>query len=196
MKTLTMIALAVSVLSSCQKECEEMEPSTSQTETSSGTSSTGKVAVTRPFVLNVVTSADQDPSVPLTPCSGDLPGFATPGQFLSGTASHLGQLNPSLSRLQDVSCNLSFTSGYLTTHIEGQMAASNGDLIYYTCDDSLNVINLLTGAPELGGTIIGTWTITGGTGRFEGATGSFDISGPVNFATTSFSFIGTGTITY
>src|SRR4051812_31246043 len=66
--------------------------------------------VTRPFTASLYSSIDPDPSIPPTPCSGDLPGFANPGHFLHGVVSHLGELNWQQSRLQDVSCNLSFAT--------------------------------------------------------------------------------------
>jgi hypothetical protein len=79
--------------------------------------------------------------------------------------------------------------------VEGQLAAANGDLLFYTGEDVLDVFNLITGSGPTG-TITGVWTVTGGTGRFEGATGSFAIAGPVDFNTMTFHFTGEGTITY
>lgn len=193
MKKIKLIALAVIFLAACKKESDEINPS-SNDQTESGLNVTAqKAKVTRPFSLNLSTTADTSASP--TPCTGDLTGFATPGQFLHGTASHCGKVDATQSRLQDVNCNLSFTTAILTTSIAGQLAAANGDLIYYTGNDEINVYNLLTGSGPTG-TITGVWSITGGTGRFAGATGSFTINGPVYFATTSFSFTGNGTITY
>jgi hypothetical protein len=71
----------------------------------------------------------------------------------------------------------------------------NGDLVYYTGSDEINVFNLLTGAGTTG-TITGVWTITGGAGRFEGATGSFAIDGFVDFTDLTLYFSGDGTINY
>jgi hypothetical protein len=192
MKKIAIIALAATILASCEKEGTDMNPSS---DAQSITNTHGqKVQVTRPFSINVTTTADLN--APPTECTGDLEGFVTPGQFMAGTASHLGQIDPVLSRLQDISCNLSFTTALLTTHIEGQLVAANGDIVYFEGDDEISIINLLTPNAPPTGTISGTWTITGGTGRFVGASGSFDINGPVSFATTSFSFTGIGTIKY
>jgi hypothetical protein len=155
----------------------------------------GSNQVTRPFTANLYSSIDPDPSIPPTPCSGDLPGFANPGHFLHGQASHLGELIWQQSRLQDVSCNLNFATAQLTTSIAGQFAAANGDLVYYTGNDVFDITNFLTGGGPTG-TLNGTWTITGGTGRFTGATGSFTITGTVDFTTLTFSFNAVGTITY
>jgi len=191
MKKLCFI-LSLVIFVACQKES-----GITKTDTISQGQSTNQAnpPVTRPFSASLYSSIDPDPSIPPTPCSGDLPGFANPGHFLHGSATHLGELNWQQSRLQDVSCNISFATAQLTTTINGQFAAANGDLVYYTGNDVFDITNLLTQAGTTG-TLQGTWTITGGTGRFAGATGSFTINGEVSFVTRTFSFQAVGTITY
>src|SRR4030095_9780327 len=110
-------------------------------------------------------------------------------------ATHFGNLNTNLSTLHHDNCNLSFETAQLTTSVSGQLTGANGDKIFYEGDDVVNVFNLLTQSGTTG-EINGTWTITGGTGRFENASGSFTINGPVDFATTSFSCECVGTIIY
>ena len=107
----------------------------------------------------------------------------------------MGEVITLQSRGQDLTCDLSFTTMLLTTSVSGQIAANNGDLIYYTGNDVIDASNFLTGN-GYAGTITGTWTITGGTGRFAGATGSFDLNGPADFSTGTFSFEALGTINY
>jgi hypothetical protein len=193
MKKIKIIALAIVILSACKKDNSEMNID-NKTQTSL-TSNAARAGATRSFEITFTTTADTDPSIPPTPCTGDLPGLANAGVFLHGNATQLGLINSSQSQLQDVSCNLSFTTALLTTTIAGQMTGANGDKIYFTGNDEINVSNLLTGAGPTG-TITGLWTITGGTGRFANATGSFTINGPVDFATSTFSGTGAGTITY
>jgi hypothetical protein len=189
MKQITMIALAIMLFTSCKKEAQEINAvSTLQ--------NAGKASVSRPFKVAFYTSQDTDPSIPPTACSGDIPGFANPGYFVHGEASHMGPLRALESRGQDVTCNISFATASLNTTVAGQLAANNGDLIYYTGADAFNIVNLLTGHPEIPGTVTGVWTITGGTGRFTGASGSFEFTGAVDFLTSTFSFTGEGTITY
>jgi hypothetical protein len=193
MKKIKTIALAIILLSACKKDNSEMNiDNKTQADI---TSNAARSRATRSFEITFTTTVDTDPSIPPTPCTGDLPGLANAGVFLHGNATQLGLINSSQSRLQDVSCNLSFTTALLTTTIAGQMTGSNGDKIYFTGNDEINVSNLLTGAGPTG-TITGLWTITGGTGRFAGATGSFSINGPVDFATSTFSGTGAGNITY
>lgn len=193
MKRMSFLILAIILVVSCKKEIKDANPETAQ-----GLShqiNTAKEIVTYPFKVSFYTTEDPDPSIPPTACSGDIPGFANPGYFLHGHASLLGLIDPAQSRGQDVSCNLSLSTFILTTTVAGQIAAANGDLLYYTGNDVLNLTNLFTNAGPTG-SISGVWTITGGTGRFVGATGSFTINGPVDFATRTFSFTGEGTITY
>jgi len=107
----------------------------------------------------------------------------------------MGLIDPAQSTLQHTSCDLSFATALLTNTVDGHVTAANGDMIFYTGNDTIDVFNLLTGADSLG-TIKGAWTITGGEGRFAGATGSLKVNGPVNFNTSTFSGTGVGTITY
>jgi hypothetical protein len=152
--------------------------------------------VARAFKGNFVTSIDQDPSNSPLVCSGDVPGFAIPGRLLlQGNAIHLGEVVWQQSTLQHVSCNLSVAAMQLTATVNGQITASNGDHIYYAGNDIIDVTNLLTQQGTTG-TIQGTWTITGGTGRFAGASGSLTISGPVDFITTTVKIAAEGTISY
>jgi len=190
MKKLTLVILTLGLFASCSKESENSATPSSVTQGPSANARTAKI-----FKANFYSSVDVNPAIPPTQCSGDLPTLANPGYFLHGTATHIGEIISTQSRGQDLTCNLSFTTMLLTTSISGQIAASNGDLIYYTGNDVIDASNFLTGAGT-DGTIVGTWTITGGTGRFAGATGSFDISGPADFATGTFSFEAIGTINY
>ncbi len=193
MKKLSAIALAILFLTSCQKET--IFDNSGNGDLVSAQSAL-KVRVTRPMKVNFYSTEDTNPSIPPTACTGDLPNFANPGYFIHGQATHMGPLRSSQSRGQDVTCDLRFATAMLNTTVAGQLAADNGDLLFYTGVDAINVLNLLTGHPEIPGTITGVWTITGGTGRFTGATGSFAFTGPVDFLTRTFAFTGEGSITY
>lgn len=195
MKKIKIIALAIMLLTSCKKESNELSSASTLPVDVASNAMAKKTMVSRSFEISFYTTVDTNSSIPRTSCTGDLPGFANAGVFLHGTATHLGLIDPLQSRLQDVNCNLSFATALLTTNIAGQMASQNGDLVFYTGNDEINVFNLLTGAGTTG-TITGVWTITGGTGRFAGASGSFTINGPVDFTTATFSGTGVGTITY
>ena len=114
---------------------------------------------------------------------------------MSGNATHLGNLNASLSILHHDECDLDLEALTLTTVVSGALVAANGDLITYTGLDVTDVFNFVTGSGP-NGPITGTWTITGGTGRFEDASGSFTISGLVDFTTLNFTAVANGTITF
>jgi hypothetical protein len=191
MKKLTVIILSLVLLIACSKQQDSLA---SKEEIAGQAAQQEKV--TRVFKGEFRSSIDPDPSnTPLT-CSGDIPGFAIPTHFLlNGSTTHLGELIAQQSGFQHTSCNLSISAMQLTTNISGQLTASNGDRIFYTGIDVINVSNLLTGQGTTGG-IEGTWTITGGTGRFEEASGSFTINGTVDFVTTTLSFHAEGTVNY
>jgi len=192
MKKITTLALAVMFLAACSKD-NEITPGT--TGSNNSTSGTQKSQVARSFSATLNATADTDPSIPPTSCSGDLPGFSAPDFLISGTSIHMGSINLQSSRLHHNSCDLSFTTALLTTNVSGQLSAANGDLIYYSGNDVVNVFSLLTQTGTTGD-ITGVWTITGGTGRFAGASGSLTINGVVDFATNSFSCECVGTINY
>jgi len=182
--------LALGLFASCSKESDD-----SATPATSTQSPAANARITKIFKASFYSSVDVNPAIPPTQCSGDLPTLANPGYFLHGSATHTGEIIATQSRGQDLTCNLSFSTMLLTTSVSGQLAASNGDLIYYTGNDVIDASHYLTGTGT-DGTITGTWTITGGTGKFTGATGSFNLHGPADFATGTFSFEAEGTINY
>jgi hypothetical protein len=189
MKKLSIILLSLGFLVSCEKDSNELH-NTALTQQSGTTARSSKV-----FRGNFYSVQDANTANAPTACSGDVPGFANPGYFLVGSATHTGEIISAQSRGQDITCNLSFATMLLTTTVSGQLSASNGDLIYYYGVDAIDASNYLTGVGTAG-TITGTWTVTGGTGRFAGATGSFSINGPVDFGTGTFSIEAVGTINY
>jgi hypothetical protein len=191
MKKLTLMILSLGLFASCSKEANDsVAPAATEQNQTMANGRTSKI-----FKASFYSEVDVNPAIPPTQCSGDLPTLANPGYFLHGTSTHLGEIISTQSRGQDVSCNLSFATMLLTTSVSGQLAASNGDLIYYTGNDVIDASHYLTGTGT-DGTITGTWTITGGTGKFAGASGSFNLNGPADFATGTFKFEAEGTINY
>lgn len=158
----------------------------------------GGKQVTRPMKIDIFSSPD--PDFISSPCSNS--GFLrTSGFFVNGTATHLGKIDASNSPGEDVSCNFTVTTEgrlVLETEVAGQITAANGDMIYYTGSDKLDLTEILTGVSPFG-TIVGTWIITGGTGRFVGATGTLPIKGIIDASPPTggiFRATAEGTITY
>jgi hypothetical protein len=188
MKKLTIIIAALGLLAACNKQSDDLAlPQSGQ----NNSAQVLRHARTFNATLNAAADANSAP----TPCSTALPGgFAAPDFFLSGSADHMGLLNGQTSKLHHVSCDLDVTTGLLTTNVTVDLLSHTGEVIHCTGDDVVNVSALFTGGTT--GPITGTWTITGGTGKFAGAIGSIDISGTVNFQTNSFSCACVGTINY
>jgi hypothetical protein len=192
MKKYLAILMLATLVAACEKESSQdlLIQNGSAAQQNKG----GKEKISRPMKVELFSSEDPDPSIPPTACSGDL-GIRNAGYFMHGNATHLGKLISSNSRGQDTKCSFSFVDGLLRTEVKGQLAAANGDLIYYTGIDVLDLNPLFVGGTE--GTIAGRWTITGGTGRFTDASGYFDFKGPLYFAPPAyFSFTGEGVIIY
>jgi hypothetical protein len=190
-KMLGIIFFSMMLFASCEKDSDEMAaPATANSGNASA-----KLAVSLPFTGTLNATVDVNSPNPPTSCSGDVPGFGTPDFVLSGTSTHLGLLNVKLSRLHHISCDLSASTMLLTTNVNVVLQSANGDLLYCSGNDVINVVSLLT-ATGTTGAITGTWTINGGTGRFTGARGSINISGLVDFAVNTFSCTCTGNITY
>ena len=186
MKNVSFIVLFLMLLSSCQQENELVIPLDSKSV---------EQRSQNPLPFKATLQSSVNPGNQLTECSGDIPGFAIPDHFLAGTATLCGRLIESLSTLHHDDCNLSFATLTLTTTVSGQLAAANGDLVYYNGEDVIDVSNLLQSLGTTG-TIEGIWTINGGTGRFEGASGTLTIDGLVDFVSGTFSADAVGSILY
>jgi hypothetical protein len=175
MKKITIFILTIMFFSSCKKDKK----------------------VTIPIKVNFTSSVNQ--ASPTLTCT--MPGtpfaIANSGYFLHGTVTGVGNIDPTNSMGQDGFCNLS-AALILTAKTSGLIAGPNGDNITYAGDDVIDLNNVILH----GGTtasISGVWKITGGTGKFAGASGSITISGVVNVASEGgpvFSITGEGSITY
>jgi hypothetical protein len=193
MKKLVMMAMGIMLLAACKKDSSTdaflMDDLASQKN--------GGKQVTRPMKIDIFSSPNPD-FVP-SPCVDGGGLLFTSGFFVNGNATHLGKIDAKNSLGEDVSCK--FVPGerlILETEVAGQITAANGDIIYYTGSDKLDLTDIILGVSPFG-TIVGTWTITGGTGRFVGATGTLPIKGIIDASPPTggiFRVTAEGTITY
>jgi hypothetical protein len=104
--------------------------------------------------------------------------------YLVGNFSHLGKIIPGKSTWNATTLDL--TAETYTAFIEGQLAASNGDLLFYSFTGTLDLIK-----NEFTAVVV----YNGGTGRFENCTGEAALTGYLDFDTGSFIMKVDGMIT-
>jgi len=132
--------------------------------------------------VGMVESAGQDHLVPVrwayhmtasgtdilicTNSDGSPPFLAIPVQYAAaGRMSHLGRLDPGASGAAFTSCIVNVVGGVPLTAVGTawvELVGANGDAVFLEGDLTLHFADL---------TATGEWTVTGGTGRFEGADG-------------------------
>jgi hypothetical protein len=185
MKNLSFIVLSVMILAACNSSSDELASPGVSTPISQRSEQARAFHANLSGALNIESAP--------TACTGLFP-LSVVDYFVSGNATHLGNLDAS-SFLHHDDCNVDVATFLLTSSVSGHLVAANGDWIEYTGLDTVNIFNYATESGP-NGPFTGTWTITGGTGKFEDASGSFTISGLVDFATLGFSVVADGTITY
>src|SRR5436853_5332538 len=131
-----------------------------------------------------------------TPFNGSFSGTFTLASQTKATITgpghmqHMGET--SFAASASITGSASCQGGSTATEQE-TFTAANGDKVFTSSNDVLCPTSTNTFH------ITGSWTVTGGTGRFEDAsgTGSLDASGVMTSSTSgTFSLTATGTITY
>jgi hypothetical protein len=105
----------------------------------------------------------------------------------TGNAAHLGN-----STYDGTVTTSNAGNGCISAPAVETLTAANGDSLFLTCTDL--VVCPTTNPGELGGH--GTWTVTGGTGRFSGASGQGTDDTLANPSQGVFSKTLTGSISY
>jgi len=181
-----MLVLAATLfLLACMKE---QSPDLLQQKNELNVSNTlEKNMVPRPMYVSFYALPDM--TVPPVQCMPAQVGtfFVGGGMKIYGNATHIGLVDADESFGRTQQCMFGPAAYQLTTRNVGQIAAANGDLMYFSSEDVTNVID---------GSFAGVVTLTGGTGRFMNSSGYVNIKGTVNFQTGEIHWTGTGTITY
>ena len=131
-------------------------------------------AVERPFAIN-----GSGVATLITDPSGNPTGAVATG---AGTATHLGQWT--------VTGNVKYTpdsNGVLHSSGESTLTAANGDKLHFTID---GILDPVAGVDQ------GVFYIMGGTGQFEGASGSANFVLTINPLTGGFELTAVGRINY
>ena len=173
MRKISIFALTILLLNACKKD------------------------INRPMKFEFYSTVDAASSTLTCTLPGVPFAIANSGYFLHGNATHLGNIDSDNSKGQDGFCNLSPTF-ILSTKTSGQIVAANGDKITYSGDDVIDLNNVISNGATTA-PITGVWIITGGTGRFAHASGSFTINGIVDVAAEggpTFRITGEGNIIY
>ena len=130
--------------------------------------------------------AYSDTGGPLVDCGGGLAAGDVSGP---GTASHLGKTT---FEFHTVSCATDFGAATLTLVGSFTLTGANGDAISVDATAIFDLSELLAGTSPFGALDV-TGSITGGTGRFAGATGSISATGVNDFSQGSGMFTLDGT---
>ncbi len=167
------IAALLLVIAACNKDDASPANNSSQGENKL------KNSVTRPFSSNtagtiaIVYSEDND-------C---YPDFAQVQFIGSGTGTHIGNHTSEWHVCSN-------PQGGLEGTFYGTFTAANGDKIYFSQPDP-GVFTI-----DEYGNVTGEFDITGGTGRFEDATGHINTTGVDDFVNMTFDINSEGYITY
>jgi hypothetical protein len=107
----------------------------------------------------------------------------------NGSATHLGRVTTVGNAVVTGLTNTICPAGFANTNVNTEtLTAANGDTLTIASDDE----GCPTGPGQYHGT--GHWTVTGGTGRFSGATGDGSFDGHSDFGAGTFAIDLTGTL--
>jgi hypothetical protein len=106
----------------------------------------------------------------------------------SGTAALLGRFTSTGSGTATAVTPLDATHLTITTNESHMLTAANGDTVTLAVSSN-GIEDLATGIIR----VVGTYTVTGGTGRFTGATGTGEVTGILRPASALNSLVGTFT---
>jgi hypothetical protein len=153
----------------------------------------GQVAVvlvaTAPLLLGVPPAFATTAPLPFNATYSGSSAFTSPStvSFLgSGTATHMGRIT-NVGTVVVTGPTGSCSGGNANVNTE-TLTDPNGDTLTISSQD----VACPTGANQFHGT--GQWTVTGGTGRFEGATGQGLADGGADFNAGTFTMTLTGTV--
>ncbi len=182
MKNLVIAVTALLLLSGCRKEAlpEPLSATVSQDP-----EMVQKVRLEYPVVLNSRSEPDKF-SLPLQCLPTEYGIRLLSEATLAGTMTYVGEMQPR-SRLYIKQCNMGAGVSSFSTQGRWELNTLTGDQLILIAEERVSLIS---------GTLAGTLTISGGTGRFSGATGSLSVRGSVDLKTGVAKRTGTGMMAF
>ena len=170
------------LFSACRKE---VLPAMQNNDEVTGAGTVQKVKIEKPVYISNLSVADRfSPSLQCLPAEYGIRLFSEASMV--GTCTYLGELQKG-SRLYIKQCNMGAGVSSVTTTGRWELISGTGDRLLLLSEERVSLIT---------GTLAGNLTISGGTGIFNGATGSISIRGSVELKTGIARRTGTGTIVF
>lgn len=189
MKKIIIAILAFGIIVSCEKQEDEIrldDLSIQKSNLQSNSSVDPKTdGVTVPFKSDFFT--EQEGELNFDACDGDLIALNT--QVGGGNATHIGIFTTRMEFCMNFAEGPDFATYWA---VDGVFIAANGDELYFTV--SGQVIMLDEPHPFYLASFDDPFTFTGGTGRFEGASGGGTTNSLTNFEHTDHKWTGTITL--
>lgn len=182
MKKIVIAMSALLLFSACRKE---VLPAMQTNDEVNGTDIQQKVKIEKPVVISSLSVPDRfSPALQCLPAEYGIRLFSEAS--VAGTCSYMGEIQKG-SRLYIKQCNMGAGVSSVSTTGRWELISETGDRMLLLSEERISLVT---------GTLAGSLTINGGTGIFNGATGSISIRGSVELKTGIARRTGKGTIVF